>query len=190
LTPPRFNPCSRRRSAGSSNVKRRQLRGPAQPRPRPFQRGFSTTAEIDFDFDFGSGHRDRIAARYAADAGGAIGVTLRRRHDGRQVPGVDLDAAVVANEWLVPVLSLLGAKLERHYIPCAALLDVWVGSSSRTFRWSDDAPGGEKGDGMMSGWIQAGGTLEIPAAGDAVANIAWAWTRDLARHAGVSVYDS
>jgi hypothetical protein len=156
-------------------------------RPRPFQRGFATTARVEFDP--GQGSSDIFAVTYAADAGGALGARLARRIQG-SVPGEDLDAAVVADEWLTPSLALLAAKLEHHYVPCVTLLDVWIGCSTRRLSWQEPAPGGELGSGSVSGWIQAGAELEIPAEPDGVAEVAWQWTRDLARHAHIPVYES
>lgn len=157
-------------------------------KPRPFQRGFATRASVDLNF--GPGLVDCQSATYAADAGGVLGVSLRRRVTTTSAGGLDLDATVVATEWLTPSMQLLSDRLTEHYTPGDVRFDLWIaGLNGQRFRWGQDAPGGERGTGEAHGWIQAHTDFSVPASPGRLADAAWRWTRDLARLAGLPVFE-
>ena len=159
---------------------------------RPFQRGFAIV--LSEPLDFGHGYRDDHSATYAADAGGVIGVRLARRVTTHETGGQDIDSEVVAAEWLAPMLRLLAGRLTAHYVPGPVRADSWIlGLNGRQFEWrapeAEQTPvAGSFGDGRR-GWIQASADLELGTEATDMLEVAWRWTRDLAREAGVAVFE-
>lgn len=155
-------------------------------RPTIRQRGFSTRLTVNFDF--GMGQSDRLSVAYAADAGGVLGLSMRRR----QNPIGTLSGLVaedVAEQWLAPAIALLLERLAAHHSPGDVRLDGWIlGLGGRALRWGENARGGKHGSASVDGFVQAHADVSTPLSDEAVADIAWDWTRDLGRAAGLSLF--
>jgi hypothetical protein len=158
----------------------------------PFQRGFAVA--LFQALDLGHGYHDRHSATYAADAGGVLGVRLARSVTTQETGGQDLDCRVVADEWLAPALRLLAARLTAHYVPGPVKADLWMlGCAGKRLVWhspdaQDAVQTGTFGNGQR-GWIQASADLQLADEAPDLLEVASRWTRDLAREAGITVFE-
>jgi hypothetical protein len=164
----------------------------SQPRPRaePFQRGFSIRDAVTLDF--GHGYKDNSDVVYAADAGGVIGMRLRRVVTSREVGGLELHASVVSRQWLYPMVSRLADRLATRYAPGMVRFDLWaLGLGDKSFVWDASSPttqGAFSGP-YSRGWVQAHADVVLPATTGELADICDGWTADLAREAGIAVFE-
>lgn len=160
-----------------------------RPTARMFQRGFYASQTVELNFGQGP---MRWRATYAADAGGVLGVRLVRPRMAKEITANEL-----CEEWLLPAVKLLAENLSAGYAPGRVRFDLWAtGLRDLTVRWPAGRPASEHrsdagtfGENGARSWVQAGHESDLPAGSEDLEEVAWTWTRDLAREAGITVHE-
>lgn len=167
----------------------------------PMQRGFVMTTQLDLNLGYGD--RLRIGATVVADAGGVVGVKLFREQTLKQQLHKGFSASALRDEWLLPVLDFLASQILAAYVSGPLLFDLWIrGLSDWELTW-DLAPVAQTqrqfGQDAARSWIQAGAEAEctldelrrarVEGSLHPFIEVAGRWSRDVAREAGIAVYE-